>query len=508
MRYLLAGVLMLVCLSNTVAAPNVNISAAPYLAGGLFTNPVFPVEGQEVAITVRASCTNDAPCPFDAHLTLRDAAGSLVTETTLSLDRNPASPDVTVEAVFRWMGGPNGLYTARVELDPANVIAEENEEDNTAELAVPVVVQGRALHFPWYSEWPAARWATCITSASEAAQARLFERGVLPLNWEYGGQSWSYYDKEQARTHPEKALAEIEEVFYKKFASEAKVYGFGIDECGGYPNTWTYDASIASMKGLIRARKTAPGRFFAVWNSGGLRPELAGYYRQAADLLLLETYLWRALPDELGADDTYQVIVDRIEPIVRGTDMFQPAYFNHCYTLIAFDTSERPDRIDLGEQEQAVRFVRRRFPEMRGIAWYNAGYGMEKNAENDRVNEAVQANADRLCFEYFVKPCVTLMQESLWMNYEQDGSVLTAALSNIGGMDAHEVAVAFQVDGAVVGQQTTERVPAGPNRSVDRVLLKQPIQLTPGAHTFEARILSAPGATVLDSRVTLDRFVP
>ena len=301
-------------------------------------------------------------------------------------------------------------------------------------------------------------------------------------------------------------------MFLEKYGTDADVHGFGIDECGGYPGTWQYDASIASMKGLIRARRETRQRFFAVWNGGGLRPELAGYYRKAADLLLLETYLWRAMPDELGADDVYQVIVDRIEPTVRSCDMFQPAYGNHCYTLIALDTSERPDRTDLGEQEQVVRFIRRRFPEMRGLAWYNGGYGnkrygMARGEESDRLHAAVLANADRLCFEYFVKPCVTLMRESLWMKQHADGSVvLTAALSNIGGVDSEEVTVEFLMDGVPVGVQTADCAPAGPNRNENRTLLKMPVTAPTGSRTFKARIVSAPGATVLDSAVILERY--
>ena len=508
-----AVVMLLVCVAivsvtSAYAEPNISISADPYLTGGLFTNPLLPREGQDVEITVRAVCSGTIRKQIQARLTVLDPKGNKVDEKALVLEKGKE----TAEAVWSWSSDRNGLYTVRAELDPENKVAEENEEDNVAELILPVIVKGRAMHFAWYKCMPGTRWATCVTSTRGGEHERLAERGVLPLNWAYGGMSWSYYDKEKAKTHPEEVLADIEELFFEKYSGDADVYGFGIDECGGYPGTWAFDASIASMKGLIRARREQRGRFFAVWNGGGLRPELAAVYRRAADLLLLETYLWRALPDELGVEDVYQIIIDRIEPTVRSCDMFQPAYGNHCYTLIALDTSERPDRVDLGEQEQVVRFIRRRFPEMRGIAWYTGGYGgygREKTKETDRQHDAVLANADRLCFAYFIKPCVTLMRESLWLNHNQDGStVLTAAVSNIGGVDAGEVAVEFFMDGASVGVQAADMVPAGPNRNENRVFLKQPVSVQSGPHTFEARITAAPGSTVLDNAIELERFVP
>jgi len=500
------GAIVALALVTAGAAPNVSITAEPYLAGGLFTNPLLPQEGQEVTVTVRASCDGEMPTKLPAALSIADSGGAVVAEAALEL----AVADDTAEAEWAWSTEANGLYTVRVELDPGNAIAETDEADNVATLTLPVTVVGRAMHFAWYREVPVTRWATCVTSTGDGAHERLAERGVLPLDWEYGGSSWSYYDKEKAKTHPDEVLAELEALFYERFSRDA--YGFGIDECGGYTDSWAYHATIASMKGLIRAREEKPGRFYAVWHGGGLRPGLAPYYRRAADLLLLETYIWRALPDALGTEDVYQAIVDRIEPFVRADDMFQPAYGNHCYTLIGLDTSERPDRIDLGEQEQVVRFIRRRFPEMRGIAWYTGGYGgygLEPTEETDRHHEAVLRNADRLCFEYYVKPCVTLMRESLWLSRQPDGSSgLTVAVSNIGGVDSGRVAVEFLVNGMSVGVQTAPAVSAGTGRSENRVFLKQPIDAQPGPHTFKAHILSAEGATVLDSAVTLERLVP
>jgi hypothetical protein len=67
--------------------------------------------------------------------------------------------------------------------------------------------------------------------------------------------------------------------------------------------------------------------------------------------------------------------------------------------------------------------------------------------------------------------------------------------------------VEFRVDGKAVGQRRTDRVPAGPSRIRNRILLKQPVQLKPGPHDFEARITAAHGATVLDGAARYERTI-
>jgi hypothetical protein len=514
MRSAFVALVSVCCLSAGAYALNLSISAEPYLEGGLFANPVLPTQGDSVTITVRARCEGEVPATLPARLTIVDTNQETLVVEDLQLVRE----DVHAVARFTWSSKNNGVFTVRAELDPNNRISESIEKDNTAEIIVPFIVKGRnfTLHFPWYREMPDARWTTVVTSTGKGEEnfARLEERGVIPLHWEYGGMSWTYYDKEKAQTDPDAVLKEIRQTFYEKFTRDGDdIRGFGIDEIGGYPDTFKLDASIASMEALAEAKRQKPRRFFAVWNGGGPRPELAGVVRKGADLFLLETYLWRALPDELGAEDIYAVIEARVSPYIRNTDMFQPAYGNDCYTLIALDTSERPDRTTLGEQEEVIRFIRQRFPEMRGIGWYNGGYGsqhygLEQTEEMDRHHETVQRNADRLCFEYWIKPCLTFLPHSIWIERDTSGeTVITAALSNIGAVDSGPVTVELLCDGVTVAKESVDAVPAGANRNEDRVFFSKAIPLAQGLHTLQARIVSAPGSTILEGNAALERFI-
>ncbi len=509
--------------SIAVAAPNYAISSEPYFTGGLFTDPLIPHAGREITIGVRARCDGGAKQKPSAQIEVLNAAGETVFKKELRLQPSPvAEPDKReknappetpqAETSVAWTPENNGLFRVRAVIDPGNAVHEADESDNAAELALPVVVAGKGgeLHFPWYRESPNTRWCTCITSSEKTK--RLLERGVTPLNWSYGGMSWSNYDKEKAKTDPGAVLADIEKAFYERFTDTADVCGFGIDEVGGYPNTFSLDASVASLKALARAKAEMPSRCFAVWSGGGLRPEVAAYCRKGADLLLIETYLWRALPDELGCQDIYAGLDARIGPFIRSMDMFQPAYGNPCHTLFGLDTSERPDRTDPGELEQVVRYIRQKYPEMRGVAWYNGGYGgygLKRNAETDKHHESVLRKADDLCFQYWIKPCITLMDRSLWLSEDaQGGKSLVLAVNNLGSIDSGEVVVEFFADGSSLGTQRIDCVPAGTGRNRCMAQIRQPIGAGGGPHVFKALIASAPGATVLDESVELPRYVP
>ena len=52
-----------------------------------------------------------------------------------------------------------------------------------------------------------------------------------------------------------------------------------------------------------------------------------------------------------------------------------------------------------------------------------------------------------------------------------------------------------------------DKIPAGSGRNRNRVLLKQPVKLTAGLGKFEARVLDATDATVLDATVSCTRLI-
>ena len=113
---------------------------------------------------------------------------------------------------------------------------------------------------------------------------------------------------------------------------------------------------------------------------------------------------------------------------------------------------------------------------------------------------------DQLCYEYFVAPVVTFLPQSVWVSREDDGTYLTAAVSNIGGMDSGEVRVTFTDNGTRVARDSVPSVPAGNSRLTNRALVKIPWRPRAGAHVIEARIEEARDTRVLDSSVSTNYF--
>ena len=82
------------------------------------------------------------------------------------------------------------------------------------------------------------------------------------------------------------------------------------------------------------------------------------------------------------------------------------------------------------------------------------------------------------------------MRESLWINRDAQGEwELTAAVSNLGGVDGGKVEVEFLIDGKSVGRRSAAKTPASFCRNFNRVFLKLPLKVQTGFHRFEARIV-------------------
>ena len=307
-------------------------------------------------------------------------------------------------------------------------------------------------------------------------------------------------------------LDEIEQIFYSKFIATNDLVGYGLDEtiCEPTPQEIMCQKSIASMKGLLRARSVVPDRFYLVWHAGTIHEELAQYLRPAADLVALEKYVCRDI-SEKGLAHAFSVIDREVENLRRLGHLIEPGKGQICHTVLAFDTSERPDLVGPNDMEQVVRYLRQVCPQMRGLGWYNGGYGSyllkqkDLTAVTDDRHEQAVRTADRLNFEYFIKPCVTLEQNSLKVSQDtQNGqSEFAVALRNIGGMDSGPVEMEMFADGESVGRKTVASVPAGPTAKQNGLVVRQAVEVQKDASRFEVKIRRAPGSTVLNARVVL-----
>jgi hypothetical protein len=98
------------------------------------------------------------------------------------------------------------------------------------------------------------------------------------------------------------------------------------------------------------------------------------------------------------------------------------------------------------------------------------------------------------------------MPGSLWVTRGAGETQLSAAVSNIGGMDAGPVTLEFRDNGRRVGRVRCDVVPAGDSRLTNRAVLSVAWRPKPGLHRLEARLSGVANGKVLDGQSTTDYF--
>ena len=470
-------------IAGGASGAELSIQTEPYFESGLFYRPLISEEGTEVTFTVRADVEGQLAGPPAASFRLFAPDGTAVVSEMLSL----AVGGGTAEAEVHWQAETNGLYRAEVRLDPGREIAQENRDDDEASLDVPVVVKGRRLFFPWFAERSFLRWANVWAGGIKRENVeRWRERGVLSLAHKHG-DSLPIQENDP-------------EAWYKEYVDAEGCPGIAINEWGYYPQPRRIARYEAGMAGLAKARKEKPDQFVLLWHPGAPYPEQLGLYHLSVDLAVLESYVFYFGPRDLKTEQIYDTLDMKMQP-VRQLDAFAPTYDSPATIITSVDIV-RP-QFDRGEIEQVVRHLRRKWPEMRGFGIFD---GLMTGGEKTPADYADEKFIDQLCYEYFVAPVVTFLPQSVWVSREDDGAYLTAAVSNIGGIDSGEVRVTFTDNGRRVGEDSVLSVPAGNSRLTNRAFVKVPWRPKPGAHVIEARIEEAGGTKVLDSSVTTDYF--
>jgi hypothetical protein len=501
--------IMLSFMATSGKALDISINNKDYQQGGVFVKPLLPVENENFTIGIRAKIEGKMQGYPEALVTISDKVSKTIWAQRIQFVQDGTQLVARLQAKI----SQNGIYQLKVVLDPQNKLEEDNENNNIASIKLPILVKGRSANFVWFVNPEFCRWTTLITAVIDKTgnvHSRLKERGIVPLKWEYGGKNYQrYLDKYsdiQARKECKKAFDKIYGTRDKSIQQGAM--GFGCDEFGGYPGTRGETFSKIALKCMLEARKKNPDLIFAAWHGGGVRTKLAEIYRNAVDFLLLETYVFRAIPWDLKAENIYAHIDVRLKPLIRATDMINPAYGSKCTTLVALDVCERPDLINPAEFENVIRYIRRICPEMRGICFYNGGYGnynYKRSPEHKKVRDNIFRLADSLCYKYYINACVTLMPNSLWIVKEHNKVMV--AVSNIGCIDSGPVTVELFIDGKKVDSHKVAKVPAGADRTKNRAIVVFTLdKLTSGTHELKAKITHAENATVLDSQVETARY--
>jgi len=473
-------------------AVDMAITDSPYFESGLFANRTVAPEGEQLTITVRADVEGTLGRAVAASVVVRGRDGGVIEEWDVALELG----DGKAEGTIKWTPPRNGMYRVEATIDPRNEIAEENEDNNVATLDLPVVIPGRLPDFPWFHERSHLRLANIwagVTSQEHLERWR--ERGVMPLAWKYGTLGATgdpteadYFNR---NTH-------TEEDYFNYWSNIGDYPGIAIDEFGYRPTSELVAYNEFALRALRRVKEANPEMYVFVWHSGALYPEQAALYRDAVDLLVLESYCFWYAPQGLQTDNAYAFLDMKMLP-ARQVDLIMAHGTPGAKCITSVDLNPSPESFHRGEMEQIVRHLRRQWPEMRGFGIFGV------RAAADAADEQF---VDQLCFEYFIQPVVTLMPHSLWVTREEDGQLtLTLAISNIGGMDSGPVRVALFDEGRRLGTFGVDAVPAGDSRVTNRAFVRHPWTPTADLHHLTAQIESAAGAQVLDAEVECEYFV-
>ncbi len=455
----------------------------------LFTNPVLPKEADTFQLVYRTDKTSEAR---SAAFKVFRADGSVLTERIVPLEEEADALQAALELTVPH----NGLLRAEV-------VAGGPE----LELVIPVISAKREVHLIYYGMSKEAlqqgylRWVTVVTSCGTEIVEDLNRRGIKPLRWHWGSNYLGEKQKELGESGidmtPELAR-EVGRHLYVSQAAEAVqegYAGFGMDEFGGYAASDFAENTKGFVRGIIDARHELPEDFvMAAWHGGPIDSELMGLYKQAVEFLLPEAYLLEIVPAQLGTELIHKDLGGRLVD-ARFNDMLTAPYGSRCRVIPCVDVT---DSIPVGEYENFYRMLRREFPEVRGIGFFNV---LSKEREKDYriINE--------LCFDYFIRPVLTFQPDSLYFDRFGSGRV-TAYLSNIGAMDSGPVTMRLLVDDQEAARAHVSAIPAGFSRVDNRAAALfdwQPEES--GTYRLRAELVDAGEATVLDPAIETTVFL-
>ncbi len=199
----------------------------------------------------------------------------------------------------------------------------------------------------------------------------LVQRGIVALRWRNG--------KSMAKSASAEDLAA-----YWQRVPRGDGSGIGIDEFGS--GRADIDRRMADALRLTRAG--SPDLYIAVWHAGLLTPVLAQAYRDAADLVLLESYF--------SGKDAWKISMGARLAAARSFGISGKCLFALGINDADVDVGagrERPWANSVPELEAQMRWIRLRAPETPGFAFFAP-----------RASPAMLAAADRLAADLFPRP--------------------------------------------------------------------------------------------------------
>lgn len=368
----------------------------------------LPAVNQSLVLTARLARRSAASPAYRAlRAELVDRVGKVLRTDEHALPE--LAPGIGADINWAWtLPAVPDWYTVRV-----HAVAGGEAPPLTAERRLPVTAH--KLHCVWYGIPAHTDWGTAYCAVSDAASImRLREQGILPL-----AVHMATFDKKDIRLDPDKLD------YWMRYRRSYNPVGMAVDEFSSYVGNQSEEVGNA----LIRMRQEFPDYAIYVWAVGSRETYLPAL-RRAADLVMEEVYLNR-----LGND--FESFDKRIGPF------YEHGLAHKTVIGIGTDLDETAEGV-----EKQLRYIRRKFPELPGLAVYKA------------YSDAAElvGPTDEMFFRFFVAPLVYVRPHPM---YEQRVQV-----RNLGGLTARGVRVellskttsAGGVDLDVVYPDTTHQI--------------------------------------------------
>ncbi len=441
-------------------------SAGTALDGRITISKAFPVIGEPVTVGLRMW---GAPGVEGRQVSFS------VTSPGRSID--PGTVELIEQDDGTWWCGVElqppspGMYTLRAAV-------------GTATYQGHLTVIERPMHFIWYGSHESLRYATAVTPPPKdaALKQHLRDNGVAVLDWKGIGRS----------------SVEVTADYWGAYEHD----GIAIDEIGLYdhsgPEGQYSEKALTALKALAPFKQAHPDGFLAVWNAGSLTPLSANYYRQSADVVMLECYL-NFIRAGFGSHSFKDYLDQRIQ-MARRMDVL-----DKC--IIALGITRDRGGVTPAEIINQIEYCRLAAPECPGIAWFLAG-------GEQRVDSEVLRIADEAAYTYFIKPCLMVRDWDMGFVPGTEGKPgkLTVDVHNIGALDASGLNVAFYLGHPEQGGQRIGstyipgiHAPQGWSKALDELPSDELINRAYGVVEASVEWLSAPGSYEVYARIHADR---
>ena len=390
----------------------------------------IPISQEKVAITARVRGGGAHPVPVQFVIHKDDS-------TPITLEARPeenAADLQNTNVEYReykatWLPDKAGIYALTVNVDPEDSMHDPTKSNNTATVTLPVV--WRELHIIPWGQTRHLKWITGMAQEFPRNRSDLpaldywHHRGIKVLGYMYTKEGGLMKLPEQDMT--------------KHIVKRAGLYnaagadGLIIDETGSYGTPDGFE--------FIRRFGIA---YAAVWKT---YPQLKVYNWIAGPLHQQE--LENGVRNhQLMIGECYEAIHARRGPTWRRR---LEGYITKLGSknIIALGVGGDCGRPYAPLVESSVRMIRELGPDMPGICYYQAPY-LKKG---ERYEGSFDEFLDRLTFDYFIKPVLTIEKErprEEWEAKQNTGPVipgetvsLQTKIRNIGGIPAKDVKVHF-----------------------------------------------------------------